>query len=106
MPPLRAHAALGQEWAHGPRRDRAVLIGVLRQGLRLARDLNLVELGWLTEAAFSYVGDSVWGPLLPTAGRADRHALEDLAGPEPDRRLRLAPTVTPHGIAQQSLLHS
>ncbi|WP_406297252.1 ATP/GTP-binding protein [Streptomyces sp. NBC_00624] len=64
---LRAQAALGQEWAHGPRRDRAVLIGVLRQGLRLARDFNLAELGWLTEAAFSYVGDSVWEPLAPPA---------------------------------------
>ncbi|MEU9062420.1 ATP/GTP-binding protein [Streptomyces sp. NPDC048430] len=62
---LRAHAALGEEWAHGPRRDRAVLIGVLRQGLRLARDFGLEDLGWLTEAAFSYVGDSVWEPLAP-----------------------------------------
>ncbi|WP_314223579.1 ATP/GTP-binding protein [Streptomyces zaehneri] len=64
---LRAQAALGEEWAHGPRRDRAVLIGVLRQGLRLARDFNLAELGWLAEAAFTYVGDSVWEPLAPPA---------------------------------------
>ncbi|NUK23492.1 ATP/GTP-binding protein [Streptomyces lunaelactis] len=60
----RALAALGNEWSHGPRRDRAVLIGCLRQGLRLARDHGL-ELGWLTEAAYSYVGDSVWEPLAP-----------------------------------------
>ncbi|AJF70358.1 hypothetical protein [Streptomyces vietnamensis] len=63
----RALTALGQEWAHGPRRDRAVLIGVLRQGLRLARDFNLDELGWLADAAFSYIGDSVWEPLDPPA---------------------------------------
>ncbi|MDV5143156.1 hypothetical protein R1T08_02220 [Streptomyces sp. SBC-4] len=63
----RALTALGQEWAHGPRRDRAVLIGVLRQGLRLARDFNLDALGWLTDAAFSYIGDSVWEPLDPPA---------------------------------------
>ncbi|MFM9812835.1 ATP/GTP-binding protein [Streptomyces scabiei] len=72
---LRAHAALGEEWAHGPRRDRAVLIGVLRQGLRLARDFNLTELGWLTEAAFSYVSDSVWEPLAPPAHGHDSAVL-------------------------------
>ncbi|WP_179436201.1 hypothetical protein [Streptomyces sp. Ag82_O1-15] len=44
-----------------------MLIGVLRQGLRLARDFNLDQLGWLTEAAFAYVGDSVWEPLAPPA---------------------------------------
>jgi hypothetical protein len=60
----RALTALGHEWSHGPRRDRAMLIGCLRQGLRLARDFQL-ELDWLTEAAFSYVGDSVWEPLAP-----------------------------------------
>ncbi|WP_206189686.1 hypothetical protein [Streptomyces griseoruber] len=64
---LRAHDALGREWAHGPRRDRAVLIGVLRQGLRLDRDFDLTELGWLSDAAFAYVGDSVWEPLAPPA---------------------------------------
>ncbi|MGW2748091.1 ATP/GTP-binding protein [Streptomyces sp. NPDC001450] len=72
---LRAHAALGQEWSHGPRRDRAVLIGVLRQGLRLARDVNLTELGWLTEAAYSYVSDSVWEPLAPPAHGPERAVL-------------------------------
>jgi hypothetical protein len=64
---LRALTALGQEWAHGPRRERTVLIGVLRQGLRLARNFTLDQLGWLTEAAFAYVGDSVWEPLAPPA---------------------------------------
>ncbi|MFC4506078.1 MULTISPECIES: ATP/GTP-binding protein [Streptomyces] len=63
---MRALTALGHEWSHGPRRDRAMLIGCLRQGLRLARDFSL-ELDWLTEAAFSYVGDSVWEPLAPPA---------------------------------------
>ncbi|MFC9498405.1 ATP/GTP-binding protein [Streptomyces sp. NPDC056982] len=60
----RALAALGHEWNHGARRERAILIGCLRQGLRLARDFRL-ELDWLTEAAFSYIGDSVWEPLAP-----------------------------------------
>ncbi|MFD3931754.1 ATP/GTP-binding protein [Streptomyces sp. NPDC058614] len=63
---MRALTALGHEWSHGPRRDRAMLIGCLRQGLRLARDFQL-DLDWLTEAAFSYVGDSVWEPLAPPA---------------------------------------
>ncbi|MFE2693732.1 ATP/GTP-binding protein [Streptomyces mirabilis] len=72
---LRAQDALGQEWAHGPRRDRAVLIGVLRQGLRLARDFNLAELGWLAEGAFTYVGDSVWEPLAPPAHGHESTAL-------------------------------
>ncbi|MFB7453242.1 hypothetical protein [Streptomyces sp. NPDC056194] len=34
------------------------MISVLRQGLRLARDFNLDELGWLTDTAFSYIGDT------------------------------------------------
>ncbi|MFB8441214.1 ATP/GTP-binding protein [Streptomyces niveus] len=72
---LRALAALGQEWAHGPRRERTVLIGVLRQGLRLARDFNLDQLDWLTEAAFAYVGDSVWEPLAPPAHGPETTAL-------------------------------
>ncbi|GAA0357397.1 ATP/GTP-binding protein [Streptomyces turgidiscabies] len=71
----RAMAALGQEWIHGPRRERTVLIGVLRQALRLARDFNLDELDWLTEAAFAYVGDSVWEPLAPPAHGPERAAL-------------------------------
>lgn len=70
----RALTALGREWTHGPRRDRTMLIGVLRQGLRLARDFNLSQLGWLAEAAFQYVGDSVWEPLaLPTVSGTGSH---------------------------------
>lgn len=71
----RALSALGQEWAHGSRRERTVLIGVLRQGLRLARDFNLDDLDWLTEAAFAYVGDSVWEPLAPPAPGHESTAL-------------------------------
>ncbi|MFF3505352.1 ATP/GTP-binding protein [Streptomyces sp. NPDC003247] len=63
----RALTALGQQWTGGPRRDRTMLVGVLRQGLRLARDTNLHELGWLADAAFAYVGDSIWEPLAPPA---------------------------------------
>ncbi|WP_406430395.1 hypothetical protein OHB00_01420 [Streptomyces sp. NBC_00631] len=41
-----------------------MLIACLRQGLRLARDHRL-DLDWLTEAAWTYVSDSVWEPLAP-----------------------------------------
>ncbi|MEU1144608.1 hypothetical protein ACFYO9_11060 [Streptomyces sp. NPDC005863] len=69
---LAALAALGHEWAHGPRLDRPTLIGCWRQGLRLARDFDLdLDLDWLTEAAFSYVGDSVWAPLAPLGTSRD-----------------------------------
>ncbi|WP_411137981.1 ATP/GTP-binding protein [Streptomyces sp. C10] len=61
----RALAALGHEWRHGPQRDRTMLIDCLRQGLRLARDHHLEDLGWLTDAAFAYTDDSVWEPLAP-----------------------------------------
>nr|WP_240929382.1 ATP/GTP-binding protein [Streptomyces coryli] len=61
----RAHTALGEEWTEGPRRDRTVLIACLRQGLALAAEYGLA-LGWLIEAAFAYVGDSVWEPLTPS----------------------------------------
>lgn len=61
----RALAALGYEWRHGPRRDRTMLIGCLRQGLRLAHDHRLDDLDWLTDAAFAYTEDSVWEPLAP-----------------------------------------
>ncbi|WP_316959640.1 ATP/GTP-binding protein [Streptomyces sp. TRM68367] len=61
----RALAALGHEWRHGPRRDRTMLIGCLRQGLRLAHDHRLDDLDWLTDAAFAYTEDSVWEPLAP-----------------------------------------
>ncbi|MGW1887239.1 hypothetical protein [Streptomyces sp. NPDC001970] len=59
----RAFTALGDQWAAGPGRDRSLLVGCLRQGLPLARDFRL-DLGWLTEAAFAYVSDSVWEPLV------------------------------------------
>ncbi|AXK36500.1 ATP/GTP-binding protein [Streptomyces armeniacus] len=76
----RAFDALGSEW-HSCPRDRAVLVACLRQGLALARDFSL-ELGWLTDAAFQYVGDSVWEPLTPAArtipGRAPRTAADTL----------------------------
>ncbi|MCO6003390.1 hypothetical protein NE236_00160 [Actinoallomurus purpureus] len=56
----RAFDALGREFAdHGAGSDRRRLIGCLRQGLTLARDFDL-ELGWLVDAAFTYVGDFVW----------------------------------------------
>ncbi|MHB6912729.1 ATP/GTP-binding protein [Streptomyces sp. DB-54] len=63
----RALAALGQQWhdAHAHAPSRALLVACLRQGLRLARDHRLEDLGWLTEAAFAYTSDSVWEPLAP-----------------------------------------
>ncbi|OKI37470.1 ATP/GTP-binding protein [Streptomyces sp. TSRI0281] len=60
----RAHAALGEQWAAGTGRDRMLLVGCLRQGLAIASDFHL-ELGWLTDAAWAYVSDSVWEPLTP-----------------------------------------
>lgn len=72
----RALTALGDQWTkastHGP--SRMLLVACLRQGLRLARDHQLTEMGWLTEAAFTYTDDSVWEPL----------ALPPTADPEPD----------------------
>ncbi|MFF1796732.1 hypothetical protein ACFVXQ_21375, partial [Kitasatospora sp. NPDC058263] len=44
----------------------------LRQGLALARDRRL-DLGWLAEVAWAYIGDSVWEPLAPPA-RTDETA--------------------------------
>ncbi|MCX5589553.1 ATP/GTP-binding protein [Streptomyces erythrochromogenes] len=61
----RALAALGEQWttatAQAP--SRMLLVACLRQGLRLARDHRLTDLGWLTAAAFDYADDSVWEPL-------------------------------------------
>ena len=71
----RALAALGDQWTKsttGP--SRMLLVACLRQGLRLARDHHLTDMGWLTEAAFTYTDDSVWEPL----------ALPATAEPEPD----------------------
>ncbi|MEV0604712.1 ATP/GTP-binding protein [Streptomyces sp. NPDC050315] len=62
----RAFTALGEQWRAGEARDRLLLVGCLRQGLRLARDHHL-DLDWLTEAAWAYIGDSVWEPLAPPA---------------------------------------
>ncbi|WP_319701000.1 hypothetical protein [Streptomyces sp. ME19-01-6] len=59
----RAFGALGEQWSTSAQ-DRLLLIGCLRQGLRLARDSRL-GLGWLAGAAWSYVGDSIWEPLAP-----------------------------------------
>lgn len=56
----RTFDALGVEYRAGTERRR--LLGCLRQGLRLARDFDL-DLGWLTDAAFAYVGDFLWEPL-------------------------------------------
>ncbi|WP_030965920.1 hypothetical protein [Streptomyces sp. NRRL S-378] len=76
---IRALAALGEQWTAatmlGP--SRLLLVACLRQGLRLARDHNLADLGWLTDAAYAYTDDSVWEPLtLPadTAGAPDTPA--------------------------------
>ncbi|WP_411145460.1 ATP/GTP-binding protein [Streptomyces sp. x-80] len=63
----RALSALGEQWRDGSDRDRPLLVGCLRQGLAIARDYRL-DLGWLTEAAWNYVGDSVWEPLDLAAG--------------------------------------
>ncbi|MEU2775007.1 ATP/GTP-binding protein [Streptomyces sp. NPDC007162] len=63
---VRAFDAVGECWASAPEGDRGRLVDCLRQGLRLARDFGL-GLGWLADAAWSYVGDSVWEPLAPPA---------------------------------------
>ncbi|MEG9551668.1 ATP/GTP-binding protein [Streptomyces baarnensis] len=60
----RALRALGTQWTAGPDRDRMLLVGCLRQGLTLVRDFRL-DLGWLTDAAWAYVSDSVWEPVTP-----------------------------------------
>ncbi|MGW8065896.1 ATP/GTP-binding protein [Streptomyces ziwulingensis] len=68
----RALAALGEQWAGsaalGP--GRLLLVACLRQGLRLARDQRLGDLGWLTDAAYAYTEDSVWEPLTLAAAEA------------------------------------
>ncbi|MCM2420239.1 ATP/GTP-binding protein [Streptomyces sp. RKAG293] len=64
----RAFRALGAQWRQDPRRDRAVLVGCLQQGLLLARDFDL-GLDWLADASFQYVADSLWEPLaFPATG--------------------------------------
>ncbi|MGX1885757.1 hypothetical protein [Streptomyces sp. NPDC055287] len=74
----RALSALGEQWTTGTGRDRILLVSCLRQGLNLARDFRL-ELGWLAEAAWSYVSDSVWEPLAPPAGPESASTLETAA---------------------------
>ncbi|MGW1533895.1 ATP/GTP-binding protein [Streptomyces aureus] len=65
----RALTALGEQWAADSSRDRRLLVGCLRQGLAIARDHNL-DLDWLIEAAWTYIGDSVWEPITPSAASA------------------------------------
>ncbi|MEU8971613.1 ATP/GTP-binding protein [Streptomyces monashensis] len=66
----RAFHALADEWRHDLRHDRTVLVGCLQEGLWLAREFQL-GLDWLVDAAFQYVADSIWEPLvLPVAGNA------------------------------------
>lgn len=74
----RALAALGEQWTTGTGRDRMLLVSYLRQGLLLARDFRL-ELGWLEDAAWSYVSDSVWEPLAPPARPESASTLETAA---------------------------
>lgn len=73
----RALAALGDQWRKTPA-GRALLVACLRQGLRLARDHHLDDLGWLTQAAIAYDSDAVWEPLAPPARD---QAAADNAGP-------------------------
>ncbi|MFJ4329151.1 ATP/GTP-binding protein [Streptomyces tricolor] len=63
----RALTALGEQFSARTGRDRMLLVGCLRQGLALARDFRL-DLGWLAEAAWAYVSDSVWEPVAPPSG--------------------------------------
>jgi len=65
----RALAALGHQWQQTGAQagGRAFLVACLRQGLRLARDHRLEDLGWLSEAAYAYIDDSVWEPIAPPA---------------------------------------
>ncbi|GGP66459.1 ATP/GTP-binding protein [Saccharothrix coeruleofusca] len=60
----RAFDALGREWRASSRTaDRRLLVDCLLQGLRLARDFDL-DLAWLVDAAFAYVQDCVWEPVV------------------------------------------
>ncbi|MFE3144292.1 ATP/GTP-binding protein [Streptomyces scopuliridis] len=78
----RALAALGDQWtsATALAPSRTLLVACLRQGLRLARDHRLADLGWLINAAFVYTDDSVWEPLtLPTTAEAPDTPADALA---------------------------
>ncbi|MEY9993145.1 hypothetical protein ABIE67_005177 [Streptomyces sp. V4I8] len=75
----RALRALESQWRQDLRRDRTVLVGCLQQGLLIARDFRL-DLGWLADAAFQYVGDSIWEPLaLPAADDTSSGGLQTAA---------------------------
>ncbi|MFH8411275.1 ATP/GTP-binding protein [Streptomyces sp. NPDC018019] len=62
----RSFTALGEQWSTASAHNRLLLVGCLRQALVLARDFGL-DLGWLVEAAFHYISDSIWEPLAPPA---------------------------------------
>ncbi|GGN64168.1 ATP/GTP-binding protein [Streptomyces kronopolitis] len=80
----RTLAALGRQWhgAGGRVTGRALLVACLRQGLRLARDHRLDDLGWLTDAAFAYTDDSIWEPLAPTTHTPASPGAEPQADPD------------------------
>ncbi|WP_446039970.1 ATP/GTP-binding protein [Streptomyces sp. SID1121] len=95
---IRAFTVLGEQWSAGSDPDRLLLVGCLRQGLAIARDYRL-DLGWLIEAAWTYVGDSVWEPLdlaagpegeggAPTAANALVELLSALARRQHENRAR------------------
>ncbi|WP_033818444.1 hypothetical protein [Kitasatospora sp. MBT63] len=86
----RAFTALGDQWTSAPG-GRRMLVACLRQGLALARDHRL-DLGWLTEAAWAYVSDSVWEPLAPPTGTSTRPGPGP--GPGPDGGNHLQPPAT------------
>jgi hypothetical protein len=93
----RAFHALESQWRQDLRHDRAVLVGCLQQGLLLARDFRL-DLDWLADSAFQYVGDSVWEPLaLPAADATSSGGLQTAADAlvETAQRHRPAPARAP-----------
>ncbi|MFD9458331.1 ATP/GTP-binding protein [Streptomyces sp. NPDC059985] len=71
----RALTALGAQWQAHTGRDRTLLVGCLRQGLALARDFGL-DLGWLADAAWAYISDSMWEPLALPALQGIADVLE------------------------------
>lgn len=74
----RAFAALGEQWNNVTGPDRMLLVGCLRQGLAVARDFRL-GLGWLADAAWAYISDSVWEPLSPAARPESAGSLDTAA---------------------------
>ena len=98
----RAFTALGEQHQAAAGPGRLLLIACLRQGLRLARDHHL-DLDWLTEAAWTYISDSVWEPLAPpdtdgtgldTAADALVELLSALARRQHEHRSRTAARLT------------